>query len=123
MAAAVGFIEEKNWKNFLDDFTKRNQFRATRLEVVGEVGDQVEEQYLPLVGVSFETKDAGAKSVVVILGGQTARDERHVEHRIEHVQNIAPIPGDVNFEEGLGFQDQEGGKTLLLFEKLQELPQ
>jgi hypothetical protein len=53
----TGFIEQKLWKNFLDEFTKRNQFRATRLEVVGEIGAQEEEKYLPLVGVSFESKD------------------------------------------------------------------
>ena len=50
----AGFIEEKGWKNFLDEFTKRNHFRATRLEVVGEVGAQEQEEYLPLIGVSFE---------------------------------------------------------------------
>ena len=51
-----GFIEKDQWKSFLDEFSKRNQMRATRLEVVGELGDQEEEEHLPLVGVSFETK-------------------------------------------------------------------
>lgn len=122
MSAAVGFVDEKNWRNFLDDFSKRNQFRATRLEVLGEVGAQEEEQYLPLMGVSFESKGTEAGSVRVILGGETTKDQRHVEHLIEHVQRIAPIVGGTDFEDGLGFEDQEGGKTLLLFQKLPELP-
>ncbi len=118
-----GFIEQKQWKTFLDDFTKRNQFRATRLEIVGEIGDQEEEKYLPLVGVSFEPKGSDAGSVVVILGGETAKEQRHVEHLITKVQRIAPLIGQTALEDGLGFEDQDGGKTLLIFEKLPEIPE
>jgi uncharacterized protein DUF5335 len=118
-----GFIEQDQWKSFLDEFSKRNQLRATRLEVVGELGDQEEEEYLPLVGVSFETKGTAAGNVEVILGGETAADERHLEHTISKVQRIAPLIGVTGFEDGLGFEDQEGGKTLLLFERLVELPE
>jgi hypothetical protein len=118
-----GFIERDQWKSFLDEFSKRNQLRATRLEVVGELGDQEEEEYLPLIGVSFETKGSAAGSVEVILGGESTADERHLEHTISKVQRIAPLVGVTGFEDGLGFEDQEGGKTLLLFEKLLELPE
>lgn len=118
-----GFIERDQWKSFLDEFSKRNQLRATRLEVVGELGAQEEEEYLPLVGVSFETKGTAAGNVEVILGGESAADERHVEHMISKVQRIAPLIGVRGFEDGLGFEDQEGGKTLLLFERLPELPE
>ena len=118
-----GFIEQDQWKTFLDEFSKRNQLRATRLEVVGELGAQEEEEYLPLVGVSFETKGTAAGNVEVILGGETAADERHLEHTISKVQRIAPLIGVTGLEDGLGFEDQEGGKTLLLFEKLIELPE
>ena len=118
-----GFIEQDQWKSFLDEFSKRNQLRATRLEVVSELGDQQEEEYLPLVGVSFESKGSAAGSVEIILGGETAADERHVEHIVNNVQRIAPLIGLTGLEDGLGLEDQEGGKTLLLFEKLPELPE
>ena len=37
----AGFIKQEQWKTFLDDFSKRNHSRATRLEVVGnEIGAQ-----------------------------------------------------------------------------------
>jgi hypothetical protein len=117
-----GFIEPDQWKTFLDEFSKRNQLRATRLEVIGEIGAQEEEEYLPLIGVSLETKGTAAGSVEVILGGESPADDRHVEHMISKVQKIAPLIGVSGFEDGLGFEDQEGGKTLLLFEKLPELP-
>ena len=118
-----GFIEQDQWKSFLDEFSKRNQLRATRLEVVSELGDQQEEEYLPLVGVSFESKGSAAGSVEIILGGETAADERHVEHIVNNVQRIAPLIGLTGLEDGLGLEDQEGGKTLLLFERLPELPE
>ena len=118
-----GFIEQDQWKSFLDEFSKRNQLRATRLEVVSELGDQQEEEYLPLVGVSFESKGSAAGSVEIILGGETAADERHVEHIVNNVQRIAPLIGLTGLEDGLGLEDQEGGKTLLLFERLRELPE
>ena len=118
-----GFIERTRWKDFLEEFSKRNQLRSTRLEVVGEIGAQEEEQYLPLVGVSFEPKGSAAGSVEVMLGGETAKDERHIEHLITKVQRIAPLIGPDGLEEGLGFEDHEGLKTLLTFEKLLEIPE
>jgi hypothetical protein len=119
----AGFIEQNQWKDFLNEFTKRNQFRPTRLEVVGEGGAMEEEKFLPLVGVSFEPKGASAGSVLITMGGETAKDERHIEHVIAQVQRIAPLIGQTGFEDGLGFEDREGGKTLLLLEKLPELPE
>lgn len=118
-----GFIEQNEWKSFLDEFTKRNQLRATRLEVVGESGAQDEAEFLPLVGVTFESKGSAAGSVEIALGGETAKDQRHVEHLIPKVQRIAPIVGISGLEDGLGFEDQDGVKTILTFEKLPEIPE
>jgi hypothetical protein len=119
----ASFIERNRWKNFLDEFTKRNQFRATRLEIVGEIGAQEEAQYLPLVGVTLERKGSEAGSIEVVLGGETAKDHRRVEHLIQSPERIAPLIGPSGFEEGLGFEDKEGGKTLLTFERLPEIPE
>ena len=118
----AGFIEQDRWQDFLDDFSKRNQLRATRLEVVdSEAGAGEEEEFLPLVGVSFERKGSDAGSVVVILGD---KNDRHVEHRIENVQRIAPLVGeDTGLEAGLGFEDGDGSRTLLLLAQLAELPE
>jgi hypothetical protein len=118
----AGFIEQRQWKTFLDDFTKRNQFRATRLEVIGDVGAQEEAKSLPLVGVSYEPKGSDAGDVVIILGGETAEDQRHLEHLVPQVERIAPLIGETG-EEGVGFEGSDGGKTLLVFEKLPEIPE
>lgn len=113
----AGFIEQKQWQSFLDDFSKRNQFRATRLEVMNDLGAQEEESFLPLVGVSYEPKGSDAGDVVIILGGDEQRD---LEHVIPQVQQITPLAG-TSGEEGIGFEDGDGGKTLLRFEQLPEL--
>lgn len=117
------FVSRDKWKEFLDEFTKRNQLRPTRLEVVGEIGDQDAEEHLPLVGVSFEVKGSASGSVEVILGGETAKDARHVEHLVERVERIAPLIGPDGLEEGVGFEDEDGAKTMLLFEKLPQIPE
>ena len=119
----AGFIERSQWKTFLDEFSKRNESRPTRLEVIGEIGAQEEEQFLPLLGVSFETKGDAAGSVEVMLGGESAKEPRHLTHTIGKVERIAPLIGTTTLEEGLGFEDKEGGKTLLRFEILPELPE
>jgi hypothetical protein len=93
------------------------------LEVVGEIGAQEEEEYLPLVGVSFEPKGSAAGSVGIVLGGESTKDERHIEHFIPKPVRIAPLIGPEGFEGGLGFEDQDGGKTILTFAKLPEIPE
>jgi len=114
-----GFIERDQWKAFLDEFSKRNQLRATRLEVIGEeIGAQEEEQLLPFSGASFETKGDAAGSVEIILGGETAAEPRHLTHTISNVEKIAPLIGITGLEDGLGIEDKEGNKTILRFETL-----
>ena len=116
-----GFIEPDQWQDFLDSFSKRNQGRATRLEIIGELGAQEEEEYLPLVGVSLDPRGTAAGSVEIILAGEGPADDRRVEHVVRNVRRIAPLIGVSGLDGGLGFEDEEGVKTLLLFEKLLEL--
>ncbi|MCU1268597.1 MAG: hypothetical protein JWM21_4915 [Acidobacteria bacterium] len=117
------YIERANWKTFLDEFSQRNQLRATRLEVVGETGAQEEEQHLPLIGVSYETKGDAAGGVEIILGGESPADPRHMTHRVAAVERIAPLLAATGLEEGLGIEDKDGGKAILRFETLPELPE
>jgi Family of unknown function (DUF5335) len=117
-----GFIERDRWNTFLNDFSKRNQLRTTRLEFVGpEIGVQEQEARLPLVGISLDTQDGAAGSVAISLGGETAADPRHLDHMIGNVERITPLFDASGLEEGLGFEDKEGNKTLLRFESPLEI--
>jgi hypothetical protein len=116
-------IPRDQWKTFLDEFSKRNQLRPTRLEVIGqEIGAQEEEELLPFVGISFERKGSAAGSVEIMLGGETATEPRQLTHTIFDAQRIVPITGIVALEDGLGIEDKDGVKTLLRFEELPEIP-
>jgi hypothetical protein len=117
-----GEIDRSSWKEFLDEFSKRNEGRPARVEVVGmDVGAQEEGVHLTLVGVSFEPKGTAKGSVQILLGGETVKDERHFEHLVLNVAHIVPIAGIKQVEDGLAIEDNEGRRTLVLFENLPEL--
>ena len=118
-----GEIERNQWKTCLDEFSKRNQSRSTRLEVIGiDIGAQEEEKYLPFIGISFESKGSAAGSVEIHLGDETSADSRLVNRFIPNVEHIYPITGLNSVEDGLGIEDKDQIRTLLLFEKLREIP-
>jgi len=115
-------IERDQWESFIKDFNHRNELRATRLEVVGrDIGVQEEEGLLPLTGISLETKGADAPRIEVSLGGETAKEERHLTHMIPRVRSIMAKMGLDLREEALLIEDEEGTKTILHFETLPEL--
>jgi hypothetical protein len=117
-----GEIERGQWKTFLDEFSKRNQLRPSRVEILGEIGAQEQEELLPFEGISFEPKGSAAGSVEIILGGETAAEPRHISHLILHAEHILPLIGIGGVEGGLEVEDGEGTKTILQFETLPELP-
>jgi len=115
-------IERKEWDDFINEFNRRNELRPTRLEVVsGEIGAQEEEELLPLTGISLETKGDDAPRIEIALGGETAKEERHMTHMIGRVRSIMIKMGADLREEALLIEDEEGTKTILHFETLPEL--
>ena len=115
-------IQRDTWDSFIKDFNRRNELRATRLEVVGaEIGAQEEEQQLPLTGISLETKGANAPRIEISLGGETAKEERQLTHVVTRVRSIMTKMGADLREEALLIEDEAGTKTILLFETLPEL--
>ena len=115
----TGFIDRGQWEAFLNEFSKRNQLRPTRLEVIGDIGAQEQEAFLPFLGVSVDTKDD--RSIEIALGGEAAADERQLTRHISNVERIAPLVGTTGVEDGLGIEDRDGVKTLLSFAALREI--
>jgi len=121
--ATSGEIDRDRWNEFLSDFSKRNENRPTRLEVISlETGSQELEKFLPLIGVTFEPEGSAAGSVEIILGGRSAEDPRHMEHVVLNTKRIVPIIGNQGIEDGFGAEAENGTLTLLTFEELRKLP-
>jgi hypothetical protein len=119
-----GEVERDQWKTFLEEFSRRNQLRPSRLEIIGaEIGAQEEETLLPFIGISFETKGTATGSVEIILGGETAADQRQLTHTVTGVKQIVPLVGVSGLEDGLGIESEDSVKTLLRFETLPEIPE
>jgi hypothetical protein len=117
----AGFIDRSEWGTFLDEFSKRNQLRPTRLEVVGgDVGTQEQATFLPFVGVTVDNKSESG-GIEIALGGETSAEERQLTHHITNVKRLAPLIGITGVEDGLAIEDRAGVKTLLSFEALREI--
>jgi hypothetical protein len=115
-------IDRGNWADFIKEFNRRNDLRATRVEVVGQdLGAQEEESLLPLTGLSLEERGKDAPRIEISLGGETAKDERHLTHMVSRVRSIMSKMGADLREEALLIEDEDGTKTILHFESLPEL--
>lgn len=117
-----GEVDRGTWKEYLTDFSKRNEGKPARLEVIDpELGSQELARQLPLIGVTFEPEGSEAGSVGIIFGGDSAEDPRHLEHVAEDASRIVPI-GTHNVEDGIVIESGNGTRTILTFEELRELP-
>ena len=107
-------LDRSVWINYFNEFTRRNQSRATQLEVFGENGAQEEEHGLPFAGIALEQVN-GTPSIEIMFGGDDT-GPRHLTHVIANVQQITPKRGPDGRDEALEIIDSEGEKNLLRFE-------
>jgi hypothetical protein len=109
-------IDRSVWINYFNEFTRRNQWRPTHLQLLGEFGAQEEAHGLPFAGIAFDA-DGVSSSVEIMLGGHDAIDPRHLTHVIENVQEITPKRGLDGRDEALELISENGYRNLLLFER------
>ena len=116
-------IEQSRWNEYLNEFSRRNELRPARLEIIGEeIGAQEGGQHLPLAGISYESKGSEAGDVVVTFAGQTAADSRHLTHRVNAARRITPVIGENELEEALEIESADGERVILVFEHPMQLP-
>ena len=113
-------IKRGDWTEYFKEFSKRNQGRPTKLEILSELGVQHEERHLPFTGISVENKGEDAPRIEIMLGGESA-GTRHLTHSITRVSRVLQKLGDDGRNEAIEFEDGSGAKTILLFEALAEL--
>ncbi|HEX8289105.1 MAG TPA: DUF5335 family protein [Pyrinomonadaceae bacterium] len=116
-------IIRNNWKDYLNDFSRRNRMRPARLEILSdEMGASEQAQHLPLVGISYEEKGSDAGDALVSLGDEGAADDRHLIHAISQITSITARTGEDSREDALEITDADGTKTILIFEQPLQLP-
>ena len=108
-------LDRSVWINYFNEFTRRNQSRATRLEIFGELGAQEQEHGLPFAGIALNTDSASA-SVEIMLGLPSMAEPRHLTHMIANVEEITPKHGSDGRDEALEIVSAGGETSLLLFE-------
>jgi len=113
-------IRREDWIEYFKEFSARNRTRPTKLEILGELGAQREEQHMRLTGIGIEDTGKDAPRIEIMLGGEAAGDE-HLTHTISRVNRIMQKIGDDGRDEAIEFDDNEGGKTILLFETLTDV--
>lgn len=109
-------IERSTWASYLDEFTKRNQSRLTRLEIFGTLGAQQEECGLPFAGIALNANNAALPSVEIMLGKPGMTEPGHLSHIIANVQAITPKCGADGSDEALEIINAQGETNLLRFE-------
>lgn len=115
-------LDRSVWVNYLDEFTRRNQSRPTRLEVFGELGAQEEEHGLPFVGIALDADSRALPSVEIMLGLPGVTEQRHLTHVIANVKEITPKRGPDGSDEALEIISAQGETSLLRFEAAYSSP-
>lgn len=114
-------INRDHWTEYFKEFSKRNQFRSTKLEILGDLGIQREEQHLPLAGVSVDESGQDSPQIHIMLGNDGGGSARHLTHSIPRVVRILQKRSDDDREEAIEFVDAVNVKTILQFEALPAL--
>ena len=84
-ANATLTLDASRWGEVLDDFTRRNGGRRTRLEVDDpELGAQTQEGEYPLLGVTFDPVDQH----IEIMLGQLGAGEPHLSRSVAGVESL-----------------------------------
>ena len=78
-------LERTGWARVLDDFTRRNAGRPTRLEVDDpEIGAQVQERNCRLLGTAYDPRDR----CVEVMTGDFGTPDGHLTHTIRNVTDV-----------------------------------
>jgi hypothetical protein len=114
-------IETTRWADYLNEYTRRNEGRPTRLEVIGgaDNDDFWLECGLRLTGIDADTRGADAPRVEIMLGGVFEPDgTNHFTRSISNVRRVTPEIGENGRDKGIEFEDAKAVTTILRFETL-----
>jgi hypothetical protein len=103
-------IPRAEWFNFFRDFSKRHEDWPVTVRILSErLGCQVEAYDLPLEGIVASPWMGRPISIYV---GRTP--QQHLEHEVEHPEQVWLEVSDSGTEEALDIESKDGTKTLVL---------
>lgn len=104
-------LDKTEWRPFLDGMSKVLEGEQAEIEVVSlALGDQIEAEWLPFLGVTYDPKD---DVVEIALEG--------VDHLIEHPREIY-VDDNVNGIISLEIADAEGTRQIVKLREPLALP-
>jgi Family of unknown function (DUF5335) len=117
-------IPTTDWKTYLHAFGQRNAGRLVRLETAippGE-GEPVVGEHLPLMGMELEPKGSDAPAIILMLGN-AGNQAPSLTHIVQQPTRLWVEDDDGGLARALAIESKDEGKTLLLFEVEQALPE
>lgn len=104
-------LDRSRWTEVLDDFTRRNAGRRTRLEVDDpELGAQQQEHEYPLLGITFDPVD----DRVEIMLGELGAGEPHLSRSIGDVDSLDVLTNRDDHDVALRLRHGAGQTVLTL---------
>jgi hypothetical protein len=104
-------IPREEWVRFLDGFSREHAGWMVDVRVLGaRLGDQVESERLPLVGI---TADKGGRARIDVIVGRPP--DADLDHAIQDVQRLAVKPRDPGGHEAIEVVADDGTVTLVTF--------
>jgi hypothetical protein len=95
------------------ELTQAHVGEVVTIELVGQIGDQIEVDELPLVYVEYDNKD----DVVVVAVREPDRDHPVLRHIIEHPQRILVHPGEPELAQALDVVAADGTQSLITLQR------
>ena len=106
-------IPQNEWPKFFDNFSSRHQSWSVTLEIFGtEVGAQVQESELPLVGIVDEWDEIHGNRIVIMFG---EKPDDHITHSIERATEVSLEQTEGGADVALAIKSADGVMALLRF--------
>jgi hypothetical protein len=101
------------WRDTLDRLTETHSGEPVTIEVVGQLGDQIEAEQVHLVYVEYDNKD----DVAIVAVREPDREDPVLRHVIEHPQRVFVHPGAPEPAQAVDVMAVDGTQTLITFER------
>ena len=106
-------IPRREWRGFLDSFSRQHEGWLATLEVLGaNVGAQEEARELPLAGVSLSSGGDETEAISIDLG---TKPDEHISHAISEPIGVWLKQTEGGADAALEIEVADGTKTLLQF--------